>query len=134
MNEACKELARTLFGKAQIDLVNATVLCNNSQRNREGVGFHVQQAVEKSLKAILSSQNIHFNPKTHVISELTHLASDHGLDLPDAFIQSDRFTDYAMGYRYDEPIPLEEFDFDEAIAHATECVTFAKSVLEEALS
>ena len=133
MNAAYIELAQTLLGKAEIDLVNATVLRESCQRNREGVGFHVQQAVEKSVKAILAFHNIHY-PKTHVISGLTRLASDNNIDLPDAFFQSDRYSDYAMGFRYDEIGPREEFDFDEAITHATECVTFAKSVLEEAQS
>ena len=133
MNAAYIELAQTLLRKAEIDLVNATVLRESCQRNREGVGFHVQQAVEKSIKAILAFHNIHF-PKTHMISGLARLASDNNIDLPDTFLESHRYSIYAMGFRYDELTPHEEFDFDEAIAHATECVTFAKSVLEEALS
>ena len=133
MNSPHHELARTLLGKAEIDLVNASVLCNSSQRNREGVGFHVQQAVEKSLKAILAFHQIHY-PKTHLISGLVRLASDNDIELPDTFRESDRYTIYAMGFRYDELGPDEEFDFDEAVTHATECVTFAKSLLEDALS
>ena len=133
MNSPHHELARTLLGKADIDLVNASVLCDSSQRNREGVGFHVQQAVEKSLKAIFAFHNIHY-PKTHLISGLVGLASNNNIDLPDAFFESDRYTIYAMGFRYDEIGPNEEFDFDEAIAHAAECVSFAKSLLEEVLS
>ncbi len=133
MNSPHHELARTLLGKAEIDLVNASVLCNSSQRNREGVGFHVQQAVEKSLKAILAFHQIHY-PKTHLISGLVRLASDNDIELPDTFRESDLYTIYAMGFRYDELGPDEEFDFDEAVTHATECVTFAKSLLEDALS
>lgn len=133
MNTASNELARTLLRKAEIDLVNANILRNSSQRNREGVGFHVQQAVEKSIKAILALHNVHY-PKTHVISGLARLAIDNNIDLSNAFLESNRYTIYAMGFRYDELGPHEEFDFDEAIAHASECVTFAKSLLEEALS
>ena len=133
MNSPHLELARTLLGKAEIDLVNASVLCNSSQRNREGVGFHVQQAVEKSLKAIFASHNIHY-PKTHLISGLVALASDNNIELPDAFLESDRYTIYAMGFRYDEIGPREAFDYDGAIAHAAECVSFAKSLLREAPS
>ena len=80
MNTASHELARTLLRKAEIDLLNATVLRNSSQRNREGVGLHVQQAVEKSLTAILAFHQIHY-PKTHVISGLVRLASDNDIEL-----------------------------------------------------
>jgi HEPN domain-containing protein len=90
MNTASHELARTLLRKAEIDLLNATVLRNSSQRNREGVGLHVQQAVEKSLKAILAFHQIHY-PKTHVISGLVRLASDNDIELPDTFRESDRY-------------------------------------------
>ena len=133
MNTASHELARTLLRKAEIDFLNATVLRNSSQRNREGVGLHVQQAVERSLKAILAFHQIHY-PKTHVISGLVRLASDNDIELPDTFRESDRYTIYAMGFRYDELGPHEEFDFDEAVIRATECVTFAKSLLEDTLS
>lgn len=93
----------------------------------------MQQAVEKALKAILVFHGIDY-PRTHSIVGLAHLASDNDIDLPAAFPESDRYTDYAVDFRYDQFDPHEEFDFDEAVAHASECVSFAKSLLGEALS
>jgi HEPN domain-containing protein len=133
MNAVEKELVQTLLSKAEIDLLNATILRDSSQGNPEGIGFHVQQAVEKSLKAILVFHGIDY-PRTHSIVGLARLASDNDIDLPDAFPESDRYTDYAVEFRYDQLGPDEEFNFDEAVTHATECVTFAKSLLEDALS
>ena len=133
MNAAEKELVQTLLKKAETDLLNATILRDSTQGNPEGIGFHVQQAVEKSLKAILVFYVIDY-PRTHSIAGLARLVSDNNIDLPAAFLDSNRYTSYARDLRYDEIGPNEEFDFDEAIAHASECVSFAKSLLGEALS
>lgn len=133
MNAAEKELVQTLLKKAETDLLNATILRDSTQGNPEGIGFHVQQAVEKSLKAILVFYIIDY-PRTHSIAGLAQLVSDNNIDLPAAFLDSNRYTSYARDLRYDEIGPNEEFDFDEAIAHATDCVSFAKSLLGEALS
>lgn len=133
MNAAEKELVQTLLGKAETDLLNATILRGSNHGNPEGIGLHVQQAIEKSIKAMLVFHGVDY-PRTHSIAALARLASDCNINLPDAFFESDRYTDYAMGLRYDQLDPDDAFDFDEAIAHATECVTFAKSLLEEALS
>ena len=133
MNAAEKELVQTLLKKAETDLLNATILRDSNQGNPEGIGFHVQQAVEKSLKAILVFHVIDY-PRTHSIAGLAQLVSDNNIDLPDAFLDSNRYTSYARDLRYDEIGPNEEFNFDEAIAHAAECVNFAKSHLGDALS
>ena len=133
MNAAEKELVQTLLKKAETDLLNATILRDSTQGNPEGIGFHVQQAVEKSLKAILVFYVIDY-PRTHSIAGLAQLVNDNNIHLPAAFLDSNRYASYARDLRYDEIGPNEEFDFDEAIAHAAECVNFAKSLLEEALS
>jgi len=130
MNAMHQELARTLLRKAEIDLLNATILRDSSQGNTEGIGLHVQQAAEKSLKAILAFHNIHYL-RTHSIAGLVRLASDNDIELPNAFLESDRYTDYATGLRYDELNPSDEFDFDEAVTLANECVTTAKSLIED---
>ncbi len=128
MNAAEKELVQTLLKKAETDVLNATILRDSNQGNPEGIGFHVQQAVEKSLKAILVFYVIDY-PRTHSIAGLTQLVSDNNIDLPTAFLDSNRYTSYARDLRYDEIGLNEEFDFDEAIANAAECVSFAKALL-----
>ena len=133
MNAVEKELVQTLLKKAETDLLNATILRDSNQGNPEGIGFHVQQAVEKSLKAILVFHGIDY-PRTHSIAGLARLVSDNNIDLPDAFIESNRYTSYARDLRYDEIGPNEAFDFGVAIAHAAECVSFANSLLGDALS
>jgi HEPN domain-containing protein len=130
MNEEHKNYARTLLKKAEIDLLNAVILRDSGKGNAEGIGLHVQQAAEKSLKAILAFCNIHYT-KTHSISGLVRLASDNHIKLPDAFVKADSYTDYAEDLRYDELDYSNEFDFNEAISIATECVAFAQAFIAE---
>lgn len=61
-------------------------------------GFHVQQAVEKSLKAWLSVLGIAF-PFTHDLSRLLVLIRDTGTDVKDLWWASE-FTVFAQQVRY----------------------------------
>lgn len=74
-----------------------------------GICFHVQQAVEKYIKASLVRNRIGF-PKTHSIRELLPLLPVE--DVPDiAEAEQDRLTDYAVMVRYpgeEERIRLRE--------------------------
>ena len=63
-------------------------------------GFHVQQAVEKSLKAWMCTVGITY-PFTHQISRLLVLLRDAGAEV-DAFWWLDEFTIYAHQARYEE--------------------------------
>ena len=63
-------------------------------------GFHVQQAVEKSLKAWMCALGITY-PFTHQISRLLVLLRDFGAEV-DAFWWLDEFTIYAHQAGYEE--------------------------------
>ena len=63
-------------------------------------GFHVQQAVEKCLKAWMCAVGITY-PFTHQISRLLVLLRDAGAEV-DAFWWLDEFTIYAHQARYEE--------------------------------
>lgn len=63
-------------------------------------GFHVQQAVEKSLKAWMCALGITY-PFTHQISRLLVLLRDAGAEV-DAYWWLDEFTIYAHQARYEE--------------------------------
>ena len=75
-------------------------------------GFHVQQAVEKGLKAWLYLLGTRF-PKKHDLKELGSLLKKAGATLPEPFIPLLGFTDFATTFRYDA-YP----DFDEEIDRA----------------
>jgi len=61
--------------------------------------FHLQQAVEKFLKALLSFQHIEF-PKIHDIEELIELCEESKIDLPSWAIELVKLTPYAVEFRY----------------------------------
>lgn len=61
--------------------------------------FHLQQAVEKFLKALLSLHHINF-PKIHDIGELIELCEEAGVTLPEYVEEFISLTPYAVEFRY----------------------------------
>jgi HEPN domain-containing protein len=112
MSEADEILivARDWVEKAENDLKNAAyTLGMGNDCPTDTVCFHVQQCVEKYLKAFLILKSIDF-PKTHDIKELVILlpVKSRPKLTPE---EQRRFTDYATVTRYPgdyEPIPLAE--------------------------
>lgn len=85
-------------------------------------GFHVQQAVEKCLKAWLCAMGITY-PFTHQIDRLLVLLRDAGANV-DAYWWLDEFTIYAHQARYEEghvaaDAPLERESLTLAVAALT---------------
>lgn len=60
--------------------------------------FHTQQAVEKSLKAVLVQQGIVF-PYTHDLAQLITLVKAGGISWPAALDAAADLTEYAVGSR-----------------------------------
>jgi HEPN domain-containing protein len=69
-------------------------------------GFHVQQAVEKALKAWLALRGERY-PLTHDLPRLFSLLRQCGAEVA-AFQDLDRFTPYAVQARYEAGDPDEE--------------------------
>jgi HEPN domain-containing protein len=61
--------------------------------------FHLQQAVEKFLKALLSAHNIKF-PKVHDIEKLIELCEENKISLPEYVEKFIDLTPYAVEFRY----------------------------------
>ena len=70
------------------------------------VGFHAQQIIEKSLKALLSLQDIRFR-KTHDLRELMDLLADTNNAVPVDLINIEYLTPFGAQARYEEA-PYEE--------------------------
>ena len=76
----------------------------------EDACFHAQQAVEKSVKAVLTAWAIHF-PKTHNLFALFDLLPS-GIPLPPDEEETARLTEYAAAARYpgsEEPVTGDEY-------------------------
>lgn len=73
-------------------------------------GFHVQQAVEKTLKAWLCGLGISY-PRIHDLDELATLLEEADVIVPASFATLCEFTDFAVAFRYDA-FPDLEGDMD----------------------
>jgi HEPN domain-containing protein len=96
--------ARSSLERAKMGKVSPRILY-------EDLCFDAQQAVEKSLKAILVKLNQSF-PKTHSIGILLKLIEEAGVEIPENINQAKLLTTYAVDARYPgdyEPVSKEEY-------------------------
>ncbi len=102
------DLAQRYLAIADRDINTMRLLIPITESDDEAIGFHAQQAVEKSLKAVLSLYQIHFR-KTHDLGELIDLLADSGKSVPPNAEELDFLNPFAVTFRYDL-IDLERFD------------------------
>jgi HEPN domain-containing protein len=111
--------ARALLQKAANDLVAAQATLATGHAF-DTVCFHAQQAVEKSLKAILALHDVEY-PWRHDLGELLELVKPL---LPEAAAYEDRIitmTPFAVEIRYDA-------EFEPSLAQAREALSTALQV------
>jgi HEPN domain-containing protein len=68
------------------------------------VGFHAQQAVEKSIKAVLTAHGVAFI-KSHALSYLIGLVEEHDIKAPEALSEADVLSPWAVEFRYEGEQP-----------------------------
>ena len=90
-----------LLKKARQDALLIEKLSGDPDIADDVIGFHVQQAVEKALKAFLVYRSINFR-RTHDIRELLDLLKDNKIEVPPWVDGLDLWTPYAVEYRYDD--------------------------------
>lgn len=117
MNRAKSDLA---IASAEIEGVYLEDLC-----------YHAQQAVEKSLKAILLARVGSF-PYIHDLAELVNRIQQAGVQVPEPVRSAVALTEYAVGAQYpglDEPVTRS--DWEEALNMANEVLNWAVALLEK---
>jgi HEPN domain-containing protein len=101
-----------LFQKANADVhlaIRARQL-NDEQIDNATLLFHLQQAAEKYLKAILSYNNCHFE-KIHDLAELIKLCKTNGIPLPEYAMSFIELNPFAVIGRYDL-VSDDDIDFE----------------------
>lgn len=93
-----------LLKKEAVDLRSATILYNNFQNGNsaldiEVILFHLQQAAEKCLKAVLSFHQINYQ-KVHDLEVLVNLITDNKIPLQINSTQLIDLSDFAVEGRY----------------------------------
>lgn len=99
-NPEARELARLLVRKAEGDEAILHRLLDDHDVPDDVLGFHVQQAVEKRLKAVLALDEVEYE-RTHSVSYLVALIEQQGIDLPDCREEIEALTPWAVAARYD---------------------------------
>ena len=86
---------------AERDIQAFNILKTSPQVHISMAYFHAQQAVEKSLKAILFTHQIEFR-RTHNLNELSQLLLQHGIETPIMDDRLDWLNTFAVTLRYDD--------------------------------
>ena len=125
-----REHAELLLRKARQDEIVLDKLITDPSLPDEVIGFHAQQAIEKTLKAVLTNCGLYYG-RTHNLGELLKLLGASGFPLPEEFQEMRRLTPFAVDFRYEEmPLTLDK-PFDRFWARA--CVSKVRSWAESTL-
>ncbi|HHG2223789.1 MULTISPECIES: HEPN domain-containing protein [unclassified Synechococcus] len=94
---------------AHRDLRTAMAMADPSLFEESTWGFHLQQAIEKTLKAWLLVLTPEQPPFSHNLRLLFQMLRDQGAAV-EPFLGLSRFTLFAVVWRYDEEPELEHLD------------------------
>lgn len=122
-----RDLADLFLRKADSDLAAARTLADDADQDDAVVGFHAQQAVEKALKAVLSTALGDDPPRVHDISLLLRLLANHGVEVPPHLTAGRLLSPWAVTMRYDDVEDI--LDRPAAIHIAADAIEWARSVL-----
>jgi HEPN domain-containing protein len=122
------DIPRLLIGLARDDEFAARSLLPVAGVADSILGFHAQQAVEKSLKAALASQGIEF-PYTHDLDGLLELCAKNGLDVPRELDGVDRLAPYGVHLRYGTSRAVH-LNREQALAWAACAIAWAEELIE----
>lgn len=100
MKPHIEESLRSLRAAAR-DITAFDVLRKAAGVDLASVCFHAQQAVEKSLKAMLFLHQVEFR-RTHDLLELAQLLRQFGVETPVPDDQLSRLNPFAVTFRYDD--------------------------------
>ena len=121
------DLARELLKLAGDDEIAAREMLPVDAVTDDIIGFHAQQAVEKSLKAVLASRGIDF-PFTHDLAALVELCEGAGIELPAPLAEVDRLTPYGARLRYGRVLAAD-VDRNVALSWAAAAVVWAAELI-----
>lgn len=125
-----RDEAIILYNKADEDLRLAALIVHNREFSDEAFGFHLQQAVEKLLKALLALHQHPF-PFSHNLYGLVDVCRDHRIDLPESTDGLCCLTPFATGLRY-STLPLstsEPLQREPLLTEVAELASYVKREL-----
>ena len=125
-----REIVGQWLARADEDLGVARHLLAEKLPYYGAIGYHAQQAAEKSLKAYLVAHQVEF-PKTHDLGRLLDLVASVDAALATALSSAVQLTDYGVDVRYPGDLPhLDAEDASRAVDCAVEVRDAVTSRLE----
>lgn len=116
--------------KAHSNLARAKAGKVSEQILYEDLCFDCQQAVEKSIKALLVQIESEFE-KIHSISKLLKQVEDFGIMVPEEIKETSELSVYAVSTRYPGDYePVSETEFKEALGMAEKAVKWIEEMIE----
>lgn len=125
-----REHAEILLRKADQDIFVLERLIGDPAAPDEILGFHVQQAAEKVLKAVLTNRAIRYG-RTHDLTELIKLIRQNQISFPDELEAVRRLNPYGVRLRYAEATSYPPFDRSWALDIVGRVKAWAESLLRE---
>jgi HEPN domain-containing protein len=96
----------------------------------EDLCFDCQQAVEKSIKALLVHLDIEFE-KIHSISKLLKQIEEAGIEIPEEIKETAELTAYAVDTRYPGDYePVTESEYGHALTMAKKVIKWVEEKME----
>jgi HEPN domain-containing protein len=123
------EVADLYLTKAASDLAAARALAADADQQDDVVGFHAQQTVEKSIKAVLALKGSDI-PRTHDLVLLAQLAGNEDDQTPPELKEAQSLSPWAVAMRYDEMEAT--LDRDAAIRVAAASLSWADELVAAA--
>lgn len=119
------DIAQRWLKRAESDFAAAELLVNNVTA-LEAMGFHCQQAAEKSLKGLLIVHDIQ-PPKTHWFDELIDLCAQKEPGFKQFIAEAKALTPFAVKLRYDTQFWPSVDEGRTALEQARRIYDFVKS-------
>lgn len=123
------EVADLYLTKAASDLAATRALASDAGQQDDVVGFHAQQTVEKSIKAVLALRGSDI-PRTHDLLLLARMADKEDDRTPPELEEAHSLSPWAVAMRYDEMEAT--LGRDAAIRVAAASLNWAKGVVAAA--
>lgn len=110
------EEAQRLLRLAVRDVATFELLLPLPAAPLSAIGFHAQQAVEKSLKAACVLRGLEIR-RTHDLAALAQALVDDGAELPLQLDEFRQLNPFAVQYRYDDELqgPMTREDLGSAV-------------------
>lgn len=121
--------ARELLRKADNDLIAAKAILATGEA-LDTVCFHAQQAVEKSIKAVLALHDIPY-PRRHDLAELMALVKPVAAELLPFEHDITSMTPFAVDIRYDNEFEPSKDKAEESLEIATKVHELTRKRIEQ---